>query len=317
MIKENGYGIFSALGIALYIIVAIAISAFLFFIMSIGVSLLMEHITAPSEVFKVLGYAPETGIGHWIIMGCDHAINILLLSVTFTSIFSISLNAFNQISHDKVYLICYIGYVVVMLCAIGAYLLTERVVSEEIIPKMDVILSLFLMGFFCLFFFMRKESPTIKENFKSVWGIVLTSIISIIILYFTLAITIYAYMLSLVLDVWTYVDMFIGPSWNLLHILLQIYSHIQNVLFLGASMGMGLFLCSKAIAKLVPAENTADFFQSSVTLWALEFLLFSITDEKSMKQALIDKYDFSVITFIISIVAILALFGIYRSFDND
>lgn len=317
MTESNGQSLLSILGIAIYILVAIVISAILFFIMSIGISLIIEHMTAPSEAFKVLGFSPEAGIGYWFIRICDHVIRILIISVSSTFILSIGLNAFNQIPNDKVYLICYSGYVVIMLCFVGAYFLTKGLSSQELVPNIDIFLSLCLIGVFCFFFFMTRETPTIKDNFKSLWGIAVASIISIIILYFTLAIAIYANMLSLALDIWTYVDMFIGPSWDLLHTALGIYSHIQNILFLGATLGTGLFLCSKAIERLVPAKKTADFFQSSVTLWSLEFLLYAITDENSMKQALIDKYDFSVVTLIIAIFSILALFGGYRELSND
>lgn len=239
------------------------------------------------------------------------------MSISFSFILSVGLNALNQIPNERCYFICYIAYTIAMLCGVGTLCLNSEIFPTEMMPRFDIVISLFLIGVFSFFFFMRQGSPTIKENLKSVWGIGVASIICLVILYVTLLVTVYIHMLSQFLDIWNYVDMFFGSDCKWLHIVLQISSHIHNFLFLGLSLGFGIYLCCVVIDKFVPSEVTARFYQSSVILWSMEFLLFAITDGKSMSYALMDKYDFGSVILVFALVSVLALFGFIRELYND
>ena len=300
----------------LYAIISVALSAVLFLGINVGLYGLLQHITPPSEAFSVLGFAPKEGIGLWFMHICDHLAIIMLISVSYTSVLSVGLNAFNQIPSNKFHPFVYIVYTLLLLCCLGSLLLFE-LFPKEVLPEVDAVISLCLIALFSFFFFMRKGSPTISENLKSAFGIVLSSICCIVILYLTFAVMVLAYMLSQFLDIWNYIDLFLGSSWKFLHIILQIISHIQGIAFLGLSSGFGIFLCYRVINKFVPAQKTANFFQSAVTFWCLEFLFYAVTDEKSMRQAMIDKYDFSVIIFIFFCLSVSALSGIVSYVLND
>lgn len=59
------------------------------------------------------------------------------------------------------------------------------------------------------------------------------------------------------------------------------------------------------------------FLQSIVSLWSLEFLLYAVTDEKSMKGAMFDTFDFSVLILLFALIAIATLFGLFADLGVD
>jgi hypothetical protein len=138
----------------------------------------------------------------------------------------------------------------------------------------------------------------------------------LIIQVIALAVAVYAHVISSVLDKWMYVDMTAGSEWSILHILISLFSHFHNILFFGGVALVGLYFCYRVILFFVPETMAARFLQSAISLWSLEFLLYAVTDEKSMKGAMFDTFDFGILIGLFALFSVAALFGLFVS-HND
>jgi hypothetical protein len=142
-------------------------------------------------------------------------------------------------------------------------------------------------------------------------------VVCVVIQYIALAIAVYAHVISSVLDTWTYVDMTAGQDWSIVHILISLFSHFHNIIFWGSVALLGIYACFRTISFLVTDNMSARFLQSIVPLWSLEFLLYVVTDEKSLKGAMFNTFDFSVLILLFILITIAALFGFFADSDSE
>lgn len=310
MVEEKGQFDLLSVKLVLYIVFAVLVSMVMSFVAIPGLSLLVEHFTHPSSAYMAVGFPHETGIGHLIMLFmrlCDHVLIILLISVSMSVVISIGLNALNLIPDEKYHLYVYIAYTILLLFGVGYLLFDLRLFPAEMTTKIDVIISLCLILFFSLFFFMENGSPSKKENLKTCWGIILSCVVCFLILLVSFGLAVLFNYIFQFLNIFNYLDMFFGEKSHWLHVVSQIFCHILGIIIWLMFIAPYYHFSSIVLNKFVPVKKTAYFLFSAVTLWGLVFLLYLVTQHTEMADAIIDKYDFCVVVAVFAFIPIYAL----------
>lgn len=302
---------------AVYVLTAAIITFALFFISILISTLSIGYLTLPSESIAATGLVSSQGLSSWFVVFGDHAVRILLLAVTFSVFSSISICFFKQVPIEKVGNITQIVCAIALILGMGLQFLNTEKYTQDDIPIIDTVFALFLFACLCVLTIRRNEVFTRSKGLISVFKIIIAIAVCAIILYITLFVALFVHVISVSIDVWTYIDLTFGSEWFILHIILTIVSHIQNIILFGAAFFIGIYACYKVIAFLVPIKMPARFLQSAVSLWSLEFLLYAVTDEKSMRGAMLDTFDFCVMIVLFVILSLVALLGLFESVNND
>ena len=300
------------------LIIAAGIVAYALYIVSIIVSeWSLSHITVPTESFAAIGFVSESGGGRWLLALCDHLFRVLLVSSLFAASASLVLNFIKRLDHFK--LSTFLSVVFGIIYAVGIYVEFSNPENcpPNIMPISDVIFSVIAFALFFYLLIPIKVLETKPKPFHALVGVCLSIVACIVIQYVSLAIAIYTHVISSLLDKWTYVDMTAGQDWSLVHILISLFSHFHNIVFFGSVALIGIYACFRTISFLISDNMSVRFLQSIVSLWSLEFLLYAVTDEKSMKGSMFNTFDFSVLILLFALIAIAALFGIFADIDKD
>lgn len=299
-----------------YIIFAAVIAVILYFVGVLLSIYSLEYMTLPSTSFTAIGYVGNSGISFFVLKLLDHVFRVLLLAVVFSIPASLVFSLFKQVSNDLLSKVLQIGSGLLFTFGILMNYTNKENYSAEEMPMIDTILLLVLFLLF-LFYIFRSENMNNKRTAIFIsGGATLAMIACLIIQVIALAVAVYAHVISSVLDKWMYVDMTAGSEWNILHILISLFSHFHNILFFGGVALVGLYFCYRVISFFVPKTMAARFLQSAISLWSLEFLLYAVTDEKSMKGAMFDTFDFSILIGMFALISVVALFGLFVS-HND
>lgn len=298
-------------------VIAAGIVAYALYIVNIIVlEWSLSHISVPTESFAAIGYLRKSGLVRWLLALCDHLFRILLVSSLFAASASLVLNFIKRLDLK---LSTILSVVFGIIYAVGIYVefSNPENCTPNILPIPDVIISVIV---FALFFYLsipRKAWKTKPKAFHSLVGAALSIVACIVIQYVALAIALYAHVISSLLDKWTYVDMTAGQDWSIVHLLISLFSHFHNIVFFGSVALIGIYACFRTISFLVSDNMSVRFLQSIVSLWSLEFLLYAVTDEKSMKGAMFDTFDFSVLILLFALIAIATLFGLFADLGVD
>lgn len=299
-----------------FILFSIVIAFILYFIGLMLAGFSLDFFTLPSVSFKAIGYIGDSGIAFGILTFIDHIFRIFLLTVVLSIPASLAFCLFKHVDNASLSNVLQIGSGLIFLIFMWMHFTNKENYTPDKMPMIDtVFLSVLFLS--SILYIFRSESliGKLAAVFVS-GGVALAMIVCLIIQVIALVVAVYAHVISSLLDVWFYVDMTAGSEWNFLHILISLFSHFHNILFFGGVAIVGLYVCYNVISHLVHEEMAARFLQSAISLWSLEFLLYAVTDEKSMKGAMFDTFDFSVLILMFALISIAALFGIFFSFDD-
>ena len=300
----------------MFILFSIAIALIICFMGLMLSSFSLDFLTLPSISFKAIGYIGDSGIGFLFLTFLDHLFRIILLTVVLSIPASLVLCLFKQVDNKLLSNVLQIGSSLLFLIFIWMHFTNKESYSPDKMPMIDTVFLLlfFFLSIVCIF---RSDSLGGKRAAIFVsGGVVLAMFACLLIQVIALAIAVYAHAISSILDAWFYVDKTAGSEWSILHILISLFSHFHNILFFGGVAIVGLYLCYRVISHLVSEKLTARFLQSAISLWSLEFLLYAVTDEKSMKGAMFDTFDFSVLIGLFALISVAALFGLFVSLDD-
>ena len=273
-------------------------------------SLSFEYIILPSTSIAKAGMTITNG-GEWIISLCDHVIRILLIAIPFSIFSSIAITIFKLLSNNKTGIIAQTITAVAFVFGMSWQFLTIENYTKENFPTIDIIISIFLFSYLCIYTIRRNDNISKFKALSCILGVVIACIGCSVILYITLLIAMFVHIISVYLDVWTYIDLTLGSEYYTLHVVLTVISHIQNILFFGAAFFLGTSACYAIIAFLVRIRLSARFLQSTVSLCSLEFLLYAITDKTSMEVAMFNTFDFCVIIVLTALLSIITLLGVF------
>jgi len=302
----------------IYIVIVFFIGVFLYLMGATFSAFSLEYITLPTTSFRAIGYIGESGIGVWILRLLDHLFRVVLLAVEFSIPASLVSCLFKQIDSKRLSIGLQIGAGVLFGVGMWLHLTSEGNYPPGIIPMIDIIFLLIVFSFFQYLIINRDNNVNRKLSaiFAS-GGVVVSIIAGLIIQLIALAIAVYAHVFSTLLDTWTYVDMTAGSEWNILHMILSLFSHFHNIVFFGGVSIVGLYVCFRVVSILVADKMAVRFVQSAIALWSLEFLLYAVTDEKSMRGAMFDTFDFSVLILLFALISFLATLGMFESINED
>ena len=295
-----------------YDIIATMIS-FALLLISIKVSSLsFEFIILPSTSIAEAGMTITNG-GEWIITLCDHAVRILLIAIPFSIFSSIAITIIKLSSNNTTSIIAQIICATAFVICMGWQLMT----TENGYPTIDIIFTILFFSFSCIYSIKSNYDTSKIIALSCILGVVIASIGCALILYITLLIAMFAHIISVYLDLWTYIDFTLGSEYHTLHVILAVISHIQNILFFSVAFFLGIGACYLIIKILVRVRLTARFLQSAVSLWSLEFLLYAITDKTSMEVAMFDTLDFCIIIVLIALLTLTTILGGIDSLVDD
>lgn len=313
----SDYSIRNSSASIVYVLIVGIIAFVLFFISIIVSTLSIGYLTLPSESIATTGFVSTQGLSSWFVALYDHALRILILAVSFSIFSSISISLFKQVPIEKLRITIQTICAIILVLGMGWQFLNPEKYTQEDIPTIDTIIAIILFACLCFFTIRRYEEFSKFKGLICILGIILAIVACAAILYITLLIAMFVHVISVLIDVWTYIDLTLGSEWRILHIILTIVSHIQNIILFGAAFLIGIFACYKVIAYLVPIKMPARFLQSAVSLWSLEFLLYAVTDEKSMKGAMFDTFDFCVMIVLFALLSLVALLGMFEFVNDD
>jgi len=300
-----------------FIVIAAIVAYALYIVCVIMLGWSLSHITVPSKSFAAIGYVGGAGLGRWFFALCDHLFRILLVSVPFAACASIIQNFIKKLDYFKLSTILSVVFGVIYAVGIYVEFSNPENCPPNILPITDVIFAVIAFALFFYFLIPRNVQGFKPKPFQSLAGAGLAIVVCVVIQYIALAIAVYAHVISSVLDTWTYVDMTAGQDWSIVHILISLFSHFHNIIFFGSVALLGIYACFRTISFLVTDNMSARFLQSIVPLWSLEFLLYVVTDEKSLKGAMFNTFDFSVLILLFILITIAALFGFFADSDSE
>ena len=302
---------------AIYILIAAVVAVLLYLLGVTLAAVSLEYITLPTESFTAIGYSGGSGIGSWILSISDHIFRIMLMAVAFSIPASMASYLFKQVDFAFLSIALQIGFGILYMRAMWLFFTNKENYSPDEMPTIDVVFILIVFLLFLIVSIISNSDGTKWTAFITSGSAILAMVVCLVIQVIALAIAVYAHVISTLLDAWTYVDMTAGSEWNLLHIILSLFSHFHNILFFGGVAIGGLYCCYRVILRIVTDKRTAVILQSAIALWSLEFLLYAVTDKKSMDAAMFDTFDFSILIGMFALISIAALLGLFESLDED
>ena len=276
----------------------------------VAMTLCLECLHLPSDAVVEVGQHISWPFLMDALYVTDHVVVVLAIALPCLLGAVMALPVFGLISSS--WLANFFRFIFAIAVVVSMYLVLEKKEStmpglltqmNQIIACVSVFIVLMLASFF------EDEDFTVGRAFVHIFGLAFQLLISCGIMYIALLVSVYMHVISTFLDLWTYIDWILSYEWKVGHYILMVMSNIQNFIFFGSSFIMGILGCIYVSRFLVPSILCRRFLFAFLLFAVAEFLLYAITDARSMNGAMVSPIEFelTIVTFLLLIPFVLVV----------